>query len=69
MYFDLISEISGIETFATSRGIRELSRLKNSMALVGGEKEKGLPIFASVMGLSIMLSYTGMKPPELAVRN
>ena len=41
MYFDLISEISGIETFATSRGIRELSRLKELYGTGRWRKRKG----------------------------
>jgi hypothetical protein len=28
MYFELLGDIEGIETFASGRGIRELSRLK-----------------------------------------
>ena len=41
MYFELISNITGTETFATGRGIRELPRLKKLYGSGKWRKRKG----------------------------
>jgi hypothetical protein len=41
MHFELISEITGTETFATGRGIRELPRLKKIYGSGRWRKRKG----------------------------
>lgn len=41
MYFELLSDIQGIETFASGRGVRELSRLKRVYGVGRWRKRKG----------------------------
>ena len=42
MYFDLIGEITHVETFATGSGIRELGRLRKLYGRGRWRKRKGL---------------------------
>jgi hypothetical protein len=42
MQFEIIGEITSIETFATGRGIRELSRLNKSYGRGRWRKRKGI---------------------------
>ena len=41
---DIVSEITGIETIAEGRGIRELSRLRKVYGLGQWKKKKGIAI-------------------------
>jgi hypothetical protein len=41
MYFDIISDISDIETIAINRGIRELPRLRKQYGIGRWRKRKG----------------------------
>ncbi len=42
MHFEIVGEIISVETFATSRGIRELSRLKKIYGGKRWRKRKGI---------------------------
>jgi hypothetical protein len=68
MRFKIIGEITSVETFATGRGIPELSRL-NFMVKGAGVKEKELPRFGSWMVQSGALSFIGMNRQVSERRN
>ena len=42
MYFEILSDISNKETFATGKGIRELARLKKLYGSAKWRKRKGI---------------------------
>jgi hypothetical protein len=42
MYFELVSEISQIETFASGSGIREIARLRDAYGAGNWRKRKGV---------------------------
>jgi hypothetical protein len=42
MHFEILTEISGIETFATGSGIREISRLRRIYGRGRWRKRKGI---------------------------
>jgi len=45
MHFEIVGEITQVETFATSSGIREATRLRKTYGLDAGERGKASPKF------------------------
>jgi len=62
MQFEILGDISEIETFATGSGIREIARLRRIHGRGRWRKRKGI---ARVR----LAKFTGMKRPELDARN
>ena len=50
MHFELVSEISEVETIATGRGIRDLARLRRRYGASRGRKLKGVATVRIVSG-------------------
>jgi hypothetical protein len=69
MRFEILGEISDIETFATGSGIREIARLQKFMDGADGASAKAQPVCDYPMARSTMLSYIGMRPPGSGARN
>jgi hypothetical protein len=69
MHFEILGDISEVETFATGAGIREVARLRRVYGRGRWRKRKGSLVFSWPMARSIWLKYTGMKRPESGVRN
>ena len=69
MYFEIIGDVSGIETIAAGSGIRELARLRNATVAVDGANEKALHASDCPTVTSCSPNYTGTKPPESGARN
>ena len=68
--FEILSEISDVETFATGTGVRERSRLRRIYGpAVAGASEKGLRRSGCRMAQFTKLSYTGMRQVGLDVAN
>jgi hypothetical protein len=44
MYFDLVGEITDVETIASGRGIRELARLRERYEVAQWRKQKGVAL-------------------------
>ena len=61
MDFEILGEITDIETIAVGRSIRELQRLLRCMALADGEKGRVLLESVSEVAKSGWQNYTGMK--------
>jgi hypothetical protein len=61
MHFEILSEISDIETFATGSGIREIARLRRIYGRGRWRKRKGVARVRYLMARSAWLSYTGTK--------
>ncbi len=69
MEFELLSEIMHVETFASGRGIRNLSLLSKQYGLGKWRKRKGVALIRLKDGSECLaLSYTGMRLPALAER-
>jgi hypothetical protein len=69
MQFEILGEISAIETFARGSGIRELARLRRVYGHGRWRKRKGSLRFGYPMALSTSLKYTGTKRPASVARN
>jgi hypothetical protein len=69
MRFEILGEISGIETFATGSGIREIARLRRIYGRGRWRKRKGIARVKYPMARSMWLSYTGMRRPGSVARN
>ena len=69
MRFEILGEISGIETFATGSGIREIARLRRIYGRAAGANARASPAYDYPMARSAWLSYTGTKPPGSDARN
>jgi hypothetical protein len=63
MYFELIGEITHIETFASGSGIRELARLRKLYGRGRWRKRKGFAQVRLADGTVCPPRYTGMKQP------
>jgi hypothetical protein len=46
MYFEIVGEVTHVETFATGSSIRELARLRKFLAVAGGASERESPGYA-----------------------
>jgi len=57
MRFEILGEISDIETFATGPSIRELPVCEGSMDVADGANAKALPGFDYPMAESTLLRY------------
>jgi len=64
MDFEVVGDITGVETIAFGSGIRERGRLRKRLVLAVGASEKVSPRFGSGQAKSFAPSYTGMRPPE-----
>jgi hypothetical protein len=70
MRFEILSEISGIETVATASGICEIARLRNLYDRGRWRKRKGaLLMLNRRMALFAWPRYTGMRHPESAAES
>jgi hypothetical protein len=69
MRFEILGEITDVETFATGSGIREIARLLRIYGRGRWRKRKGIAHIPWPMALFISLSYTGMRLPGSDVRN
>jgi hypothetical protein len=69
MRFEILGEISEVETFATASAIREIHRLRRLYGRGRWRKRKGIARIRLMMAQSALLRYTGMKPPEWGARN
>ena len=63
MRFEILDDISDIETFATGSGIREIARLRRIYGRAAGANAKALPACDYPMDRSMWLSYTGTRRP------
>jgi hypothetical protein len=61
MEFDVIGDITGIQTIATGSGIRELGRLRKRYGPGRWRKRKGFAEIRLPSG-EIVPRYTGMRP-------
>ena len=64
MNFEVVGDITGVETIASGSGIRERGRLRKRYGLGRWRKRKGVAEIRLVTGESFAPSYTGMRPPE-----
>jgi hypothetical protein len=65
MDFEVVGDITGVETIASGSGIRERGRLRKRYGLGRWRKRKGVsPRSGSRQAKSFAPSYTGMRPPE-----
>jgi hypothetical protein len=64
MQFEILSEISDMETIATGSGIREVARLRRLHGRAAGANARERLACGSPMALSARLNYTGTKPPD-----
>lgn len=69
MRFEILGEISGIETFATGSGIREIARLRRIYGRGRWRKRKGIARVRLSDGSPTWLSYTGMRRLGSVARN
>jgi hypothetical protein len=69
MRFEILGEISDIETFATASGIREIARLRRIYGRGAGANAKALLGCDYPMARSIWLSYIGTRPPGSDAKN
>jgi len=69
MPFEILGEISSVETFATGSRIREIARLRRVYGAGRWRKRKGSLVYAWPMALSTWLRYIGMKPLGSVARN
>jgi hypothetical protein len=69
MQFEILGEISAIETFATGSGIRELARLRRVYGRGRWRKRKGFAQIRLSDGAVPSLKYTGTKRPASVARN
>jgi len=65
MRFEILDEISDIETFATGREFAKSPGGEGLMGPVVGASARGSPVCAWRMARSIRLKYTGTRPAEL----
>jgi hypothetical protein len=66
MRFEILGEISDIETFATGAAIREIARLPRIYGSGRWRKRKGI---AQIRLSDGSVRLAGMKPPESAAKN
>jgi hypothetical protein len=69
MQFEILGEISAIETFATGSGIRELARLRRVYGRGRWRKRKGFAQIRLSDGAVHLAEYTGTKRPASVARN
>jgi hypothetical protein len=68
MNFEVLGEVSAVETFAAGSGIREVARLRKVYGRGRWRKRKVSLESDFPMVLSVWLSYTGMKLPGSVAR-
>lgn len=64
MDFELVGQLTVVETIATGNGIRELSRLRKLYGEGRWRKRKGLGVIRLPGGRFSKRSYTGTRRPE-----
>jgi hypothetical protein len=69
MRFEILGEISDIETFATGSGIREIARLRRIYGRGRWRKRKGVARVRLSDGSIHWLSYIGTRPPGSDAKN
>ena len=69
MHFEILGEISDVETFASGSGIREIGRLRRIYGRGRWRKRKGIARVRLIDGTVHVAEYTGMKPRGSGVRN
>lgn len=69
MQFEILSDISDIETFATGSAIREIAGCEESTDAVAGVNARESPASDWQIALSISLKYIGTNPPGSGARN
>ena len=69
MRFEILGDISQVETIATASGIREISRLRKIYGRGRWRKRKGFAHIRLSDGTFHLPRYTGMRPAELAAGN
>jgi hypothetical protein len=69
MFFEILSDISEIETFAQGRGIREIARLRKIYGRGRWRKRKGIARIKLSVARFTSLKYIGTKLPESAAGN
>jgi hypothetical protein len=69
MQFEILGQISDVETFAAGSGVREIARLRRIYGRGRWRKRKGIARGRLSMALCIWLKYTGMKQPVSFARN
>lgn len=68
MSFEILGDITNVETIVIGNSIREIKRLRKVYGPGRWRKLKGLQWFAFLMVLSVKLKYIGTKPMELEKR-
>lgn len=63
MYFEIVGEITHVETFAVGSSIREIERLRKLYGRGGGGNERALPRSNWPMEPPVALRYTGTRQP------
>jgi hypothetical protein len=69
MDFEVIGEITDVETFATGTSIRELPRLRRVYGPGRWRKRKAWPASGFPTARNAAPRYTGMRPTALGGRN
>jgi hypothetical protein len=69
MQFEILGEVSQIETFATGSRIREIERLRKIYGRGRWRKRKGLAHVRLADGTIRLLNYTGTKLVALDEKN
>jgi hypothetical protein len=67
--FQILGEISAVETIATGSGIREIARLRKLYGRGRWRKRKGIAEIRLANGNVVTAEITGMKPDTSARRN
>ena len=66
MQFEIVSHITGVGTFATASGIREIARLRKRYGRGRWRKRKGIARVRLPNGATCTAELHGMKPPGSA---
>jgi hypothetical protein len=69
MHFDILGEISEVETFAKGSGIREIARLRRAYGRARWRKREGIASIRLADGSIHLAELPGMKLLESDVRN
>jgi hypothetical protein len=69
MYFELIGEITHVETLPPVHPFVKSRAFESSMGGEGGESAKASPRYDLVTGLFAVRRYTGTKRPALVAEN
>ena len=64
MDFEVVGDITSVETIASGSGIRERGRLRKRYGLGRSRKRKGVAEIRLATAKLFAASYTGMRPPE-----